>query len=131
MPRPQTARAKQIEIPIPIDIRQRQGANTVLPGIQSLASLAGKLNRKGARWVSDFSAPNSSSSSRASSVSVGVTHRLRRGQIYRMCSAVARSRSASADRTCHLDSALSQGMLSGSFAPNHVASIFARGDVKE
>ena len=32
------------------------------PGIQSLANLAGKLNRKGARWVSDFSAPNASSS---------------------------------------------------------------------
>lgn len=32
------------------------------PGIQSLASLAGKLSRNGARWVSDFSAPIASSS---------------------------------------------------------------------
>lgn len=32
------------------------------PGIQSLASLAGKLTRNGARWVSDFSAPIASSS---------------------------------------------------------------------
>ena len=32
------------------------------PGIQSLANLAGKLSRKGARWVSDFSAPTASSS---------------------------------------------------------------------
>ena len=32
------------------------------PGIQSLANLAGKLSRKGALWVSDFSAPIVSSS---------------------------------------------------------------------
>lgn len=32
------------------------------PGIQSLASLAGKLSRKGVRCVSDFSAPTACSS---------------------------------------------------------------------
>ena len=37
-------------------------AEVDLPGIQSLASLAGKLSLKGARWVSDFSAPNANSS---------------------------------------------------------------------
>ena len=37
-------------------------AEVDLPGIQSLASLAGKLSRRGARWVFDFSAPTASSS---------------------------------------------------------------------
>lgn len=37
----------------------RSGNN---PGIHSLANLAGKLSLRGARWVSDFSAPTASSS---------------------------------------------------------------------
>ena len=45
-------------VPVPVQI-YRSGNK---PGIQSLASLAGKLSRKGARWVSDFSAPTASSS---------------------------------------------------------------------
>ena len=45
---------------VPLTVKIYRSGNN--PGIQSLASLAGKLSRKGARCVSDFSAPTASSS---------------------------------------------------------------------